>query len=218
MAVGRRGGHRRRTGHAAGPVGRARHRRAHPAGARPGPGRADRRALPDRPNLDRGRAGDAGPRPCARAGGRGLGLDQPPVLQRDRHRRLPDLLPAGPASARRERPPGPGRGGARRPDRRHHLGPLSRTRREQAPPLRRGRAGRRGSGDPAARRPDPAPRIRRRPAGRPAAPDAGAGDPAGAGGGRTVARRPRRSGAVRRRGADGGRRLHAAFQVEEFAL
>jgi dihydroorotase len=69
------------------------------------------------------------------SGSRCLGLDQPPVLQRDRHRRLPHLLPAGPAAARRERPSGPDRGRARRPDRRHHLGPRPGPRRGQAPPF-----------------------------------------------------------------------------------
>jgi dihydroorotase len=64
-----------------------------------GAGRTDRRALPGRPDLDRGRARDAGAGSGEGAGGRRLGLDQPPVLQRDRHRRLPDLLPAGPAAA-----------------------------------------------------------------------------------------------------------------------
>jgi dihydroorotase len=43
--------------------------------------------------------------------GRGQRLDQPPVVQRDRHRRLAHLRQARPAAARRGRPSGPDRRG-----------------------------------------------------------------------------------------------------------
>ena len=55
--------------------------------------------------------------------GHRLGLDQPSDAQRDRRRRLPHLLQAHAAAARRGRPPRPGRSARGRPDRRRDVRP-----------------------------------------------------------------------------------------------
>ena len=69
------------------------------------------------------RAKEAGPR------GHRLRLDQPSDAERDRRRRLPHLLQAVAAAARRGRPPALVEALAKRPDRRGHVRPQSAGRR-----------------------------------------------------------------------------------------
>ena len=109
-------------------------------------------ALPRRPDLDR----RCRSRRCARAKADGASVTAGVsinnlVAQRERRRRLPHLLQALAAAARRGRPAGDDRGAARRHDRRHRLLARSAGRRHQAPALRRGRRRRDRAGDAARR-------------------------------------------------------------------
>ena len=71
--------------------------------------------------------------------GQRLGLDQPCDAERKRHRPLPDLPETLAAAAHRGRPPGAGRGGRLRADRRRDVRPQSAGRRGQAAAVRRSR-------------------------------------------------------------------------------
>ena len=135
------------------------HRRAHHAGARPGAGRADRRAAARRPDHHRRRAGEP-----ARGQGQGARRSPPPPRSttcrfneidigdyRTFYRLDPPLRSEDDRQALIEAVAG----GLIDVDR---LGPRPRPGRGQAPALRRGRARRGRAGDPAAGPAGPAPR------------------------------------------------------------
>ena len=137
--------------------------------------RPDRRQLPRRQDLDR----DGGRRDRPRQGRRREGdrrrLDQQSLAQRERRRRIPHLLPALAAAARRGRPARHDRGCQGRHDRRHRLLARPAGRRHQAPALRRRRRRRDRARNAARRGAAPLPQWRRAaaPAGRGAVDRAG---------------------------------------------
>jgi len=110
VALRRRGGSEGEFALADGPCPACRPSPRDHAGAGPGAGGAHRRAAAGRPAHHRRR-----PESFQRGRDKGLPvtathLDQPPVVQRDRHRRLPDLLQGRSAAQERGRPPGDDRG------------------------------------------------------------------------------------------------------------
>ena len=115
----------RRDCDAARPAGHHRGRRSHHARARRSARRAHGRPLPRGADLVPGLARRRAPRQGRGTAGDLRRLGQPSGAQRERHRRLPNLLQDIAAAQGRGRPPGDGRGLEGRDHRRHRVEPRS---------------------------------------------------------------------------------------------